>query len=185
MTTYKRIDGDYVITTLNPTNTVDINTAEVTVSGNLIAVGNLQGNIATANFFLGDGQFLTNVVANTGTASKLQNGTSNVDIPTPNGNIVFGVDFQSNVMRISTTTVEINLNSPATNWTSGALVLTGGIGTTGNIYANIITGNTLNSVNISASGNVTGNSIYGNNIYANGASVLTGNSTLDGGSYSG
>jgi hypothetical protein len=185
MTTYKRIDGDYVITTLNPTDTIDVNTSEVTVSGNLIALGNVQSNIAIANFFLGDGQFLTNVVANTGTASKLQNGTSNVDIPTPNGNIVFGVDFQSNVMRVSTTTVEINLSTAATNWTSGALVLTGGIGTTGNIYANIVVANTFNGINLSVSGNITGNNIYGNNIYANGSPVLNGNSVLEGGSYSG
>jgi hypothetical protein len=185
MTTYKRIDGDYVITTLNATDTVDINTAEVTVSGNLIAIGNVQSNIALANFFIGDGQFLTNVVANTGTASKLQNGTSNVDIPVPNGNIIFGVDFQSNVMRISTTTVEINLNTAATNWASGALVLTGGIGTTGNIYANIMVANTYNGTTLSVSGNVTGNNLYGNNIYANGVSVLTSDSTINGGSYAG
>jgi hypothetical protein len=125
MTTYKRIDGDYVITTLNPTDTIDVNTSEVTVSGNLIALGNVQSNIAIANFFLGDGQFLTNVVANTGTAS------------------------------------------------------------TGNIYANIVVANTFNGINLSVSGNITGNNIYGNNIYANGSPVLNGNSVLEGGSYSG
>lgn len=41
MPTYKRIDGDYTISTLNPGDNVIINTHTVEVNGNLDVVGNL------------------------------------------------------------------------------------------------------------------------------------------------
>ena len=41
MSTHKRIDGDYVITTINPPDDVIINTNTVTVNGNLDVAGNL------------------------------------------------------------------------------------------------------------------------------------------------
>lgn len=41
MTTYKRIDGDYVIATINPEDEVFIDTRKVNINGNLDVVGNL------------------------------------------------------------------------------------------------------------------------------------------------
>lgn len=41
MATYKRIDGDYVITSINPQDDVIINTRKMTINGNLDVAGNL------------------------------------------------------------------------------------------------------------------------------------------------
>lgn len=41
MATYKRVDGDYVITTINPEDYMTINTHTVEINGNLDVMGNL------------------------------------------------------------------------------------------------------------------------------------------------
>lgn len=50
MSTYKRIDGDYTISTLNSADNVTINTHTVTINGNLDVAGNLTYiNVAELN----------------------------------------------------------------------------------------------------------------------------------------
>ena len=61
---------------------------------------NVSGNIS-AQYFLGNGAYITGVSASTSTA--LANGTSNVTIPAVNGPIEFAANGVSNVMNVSDT----------------------------------------------------------------------------------
>lgn len=158
MATYKNINGDYVITTLNVDNEITLTSANIRVNGPL----SVNGNVTTTGYLFGDGSFLTNVVSNVGAASKLQNGTSNVDIPVTNGNITFGVGGTGNIITITSTGQRINTGVDSTSTGSGALIITGGAG---------------------VSGNITAGNIYANNIFANSQPVLTAVSVINGGTY--
>ena len=157
MTTYKRISGDYNIQTLNTGDEIILTTSNVQVNGNIAVSSNVTAALVTASFFLGDGQFLSNVTANVGAASILQNGTSNVDIPVSGGNITFGVNSTGNIIVVSTLGANITTGTASTSNVTGALTVTGGVGVAGNIYADAM--------------------------YANNVAVLTANSTIDGGTY--
>ena len=71
--------------------------------GNIITVGQVSasGNI-TGNFYIGNGAFLTGLSA--GTADRIANGATNIEIPVSSGNISMSVGGASN-------TVIINLGS--------------------------------------------------------------------------
>lgn len=152
MATYKSVNGNYVLATVNVTDTITLAAPLVRVVGNLSVTGNV-----SANFYLGDGRFLTNVVANIGSASKIQNGTSNVDIPVTNGNITFGVNLVNNVIVVAQTQTVINQTTAATSNVTGALIVAGGAGVGGDLYAG--------------------------NIYDFNQLVLNVNSVIDGGTY--
>lgn len=47
MSTYKRINGDYTIASVNATDKININTATVVINGNLIVTGNSQSIVTT------------------------------------------------------------------------------------------------------------------------------------------
>jgi hypothetical protein len=157
MADYKRINGDYNIQTLNPSDEIRLTTSNVEINGNLVVSGNISASIVTASFFVGSGQFLTNVVANIGAASILQNGFSNVNIPVPSGNITFGVNFVDNVIVVSTLGANITTGTVSTSNVTGALTVNGGVGVRGNVYADAV--------------------------YSNNAAVLTANSVINGGTY--
>jgi hypothetical protein len=129
MSTYKNVNGDFVLSTLNVDDQIVVTASNVIVNGEVSVNGNI-----TADFYFGDGQFLSNVVANIGAASILQNGTSNVAIPVTNGNIIFGVNGTGNVIVVSSQTTSIAMNTISTNKFNGALVVNGGVGVGGNIY---------------------------------------------------
>ena len=117
------------------------NTSNV-ATANTIVVRDANGNI-TANYFSG---------VFTGT---LSNGTSNVSIPTVNGNVLIGVGGVANVGI----------------FTTGGANITGNANITG--FANVV-GN-LNAGNVVATGNVNaGNSSITGNITAGNVSVNTG-----------
>jgi hypothetical protein len=152
MATYKNVNGDFILSTTNVDDQIIATAANIVLNGNV----GINGNI-TADYYFGDGQFLSNVVANIGAASKLQNGTSNVDIPVPSGNITFGVSGVSNLIVISTQTANIAANTASVNRYTGALVVDGGVGIGGNLY--------------------------GGQLYANNQQVLNVASVIDGGTY--
>jgi len=158
MTTYNRIKGSYIVQTLNGGN-ITLNTSNVLIGGNVSAVGNITGLNVTGGFIFGDGRFLTNVnVANVAvSASTISNGISNVNIPTINGNVTFGVNGSGNVVVISTVGANITTGTSSTSNVTGALKVTGGVGVAGNIYADAM--------------------------FSNNSAVLTANSTIDGGTY--
>jgi hypothetical protein len=145
MATYKRIKGDYTITTLDPGDKIILD-SDVEVTGNIIGnvtAGNITADVVTATFYLGDGQFLSNVTANIGAASILQNGTSNVSIPELNGNILVGVNGLGNTVVFSTTGANITVGTVSTSNITGALIVDGGAGVAGNVYADAIYANNL------------------------------------------
>jgi hypothetical protein len=152
MSTYKNVNGDFIISTINVEDQIIATAANIVLNGNVGINGNL-----TADYYFGDGQFLSNVVANIGAASKLQNGTSNVDIPVPSGNITFGVSGVGNLIVISTQTANIAANTASVNRYTGALVVDGGVGIGGNLY--------------------------GGQLYADNQQVLNVASVIDGGTY--
>lgn len=164
MATNKRINGDYIITSIGGADGVIINTNTLTLNGDQEIFGSLEttGNITSqqyvsAQYFLGDGQFLSNVTSNIGAASILQNGTSNVAIPATNGNVIISVNGTSNIVVVSQTGVAVGTGTASTSNITGALKVTGGLGVAGNVYANAM--------------------------YSNNAAVLTENSVINGGTY--
>ena len=159
MADYKRINGNYTIQTLNTGGQVNLNTSNVSTTGNLSVAGNVIAGIVTAGFFFGDGQFLSNVnVANVAvTATTIANGTSNVSIPIASGNITFGVNSVGNVVVVSSQGVAVTTGTASTSNVTGAVRVTGGVGVTGNVYANAV--------------------------YSNNDAVLTVNSVINGGTY--
>jgi hypothetical protein len=124
------------------------------------------GNLATANYFSGDGGFLTNVAA----SGSLANGTSNVSIPVVDGNVNISVNGNANVAVFSDTdaylTGNLHVGDTAINW---------GTRTTNNI----ITNQTISSVPVSG---ITGIEFLVKGIDATGAkySVATVQAVTDG-----
>jgi hypothetical protein len=145
MATYKRIKGNYTIKTLDPGDKIILD-SDVEVTGNIIGnltVGNLTADVITATYYIGDGQFLSNVTANIGAATILQNGTSNVSIPEVNGNILVGVNGLANIVVFSTTGANITVGTVSTSNITGALIIDGGAGVAGNVYADAMYANNL------------------------------------------
>jgi hypothetical protein len=129
MSTYKNVNGDFILSSQNVSDQIIVTSSNVNVNGTVSVNGNV-----TADYYFGDGQFLSNVVANIGAASKLQNGTSNIDIPVPSGNITFGVDGTGDIIIVSNQTANITMATDSTNKFVGALVVAGGVGVGGNVY---------------------------------------------------
>ena len=208
MATYKRIDGDYHIVSVNASDSIYLDTENAEISGNLIVAGNVVieelnlnnvnatynvtagGNVA-ATYVLGNGRFLTDIVANVGGASLLENGTTIVNIPIANGAVTVSFNALPNLYQFTTTAFSaVAVESPriTTNQiTSGdstqvvvddGLVVGGAVDVSGNITASYFQGNgsqltgidatsisngTSNMKVVSASGNIAGN-IAGNTI---------------------
>jgi hypothetical protein len=148
MADYKRINGDYTIQTLNTGGKINLNTSNVLIAGNLSVSSNVLASIVTASFFVGDGRFLSNVSANIGAASILQNGTSNVNIPVVDGNITFGVDLLGNVVVVSTQGIAVTTGTASTSNVTGAIQVAGGVGVAGNVYADAVFANNLAVLNV-------------------------------------
>ena len=127
MSTFKKVSGSYTLQTLNSgdeilldSSVVTMDAGAVNITGDLTVVGNavLTGNV---------------------NADRIFYGTSNVEIPTLNGNVTVSVGGTSNVAIFNTTGLEV----PA-NISGGNLSLTGAFALGGNISA----GNLITSGNI-------------------------------------
>jgi hypothetical protein len=184
-------------TTVNVLSYADFKTANANVTGTLVAAnisftgnvagnlsvtgtlfaGNIEtpgyvsalGNIQTANFFIGDGAYISNINAANVSATKISNGNSQANIGTPAGNLV----------------ITINGNSTATFYDTG-LDVSGTVSTVGNVYASAV-GTTAD---VSAAGNVyganfettgSGGNITGANVIS--ATTLTATGNVGAGSY--
>lgn len=143
MATYKNVYGNYVISTQSVDQEIVLTSSNVRINGNTIVNGNID-----ATFYFGDGQFLTNVVANIGAASKLQFGTSNIDIPVANGNITMGISGIGDIVVWSTVGQEIAANTASNSQSTGALVVNGGAGFNGNVFAGGIFNNNQAVLNV-------------------------------------
>ena len=205
-------------TTFALTSYADFSANNITTQGNLSVVGNVTGNlnatsyinagnvttpgfvsatgnIQTANFFIGDGAYISNISGANVSATKIANGTSYANIATANGNLDITIDG----------------NSAATFYNAGASVanlsvignVIGNLNATDNITANnvnavntlsaggnIVTTNSVNTANLSLSGNVisalnvttdvTANNLSATSSVVSGGNISTSTGTLNG-----
>jgi hypothetical protein len=160
----------------------NISNLGVNVSGRLNATGNLGvananlGNIATANFFSGDGGLLTNVAA----SGSLANGTSNVTIPVANGNVIVAVNGNTNIAVFTDTGANItgyaNItgNANVANLGTGGLITANGNVSGGNLTT---TGQVVATGNVSGGNITTANTVTANTVSAN-VNVAIGNTNV-------
>jgi hypothetical protein len=167
----------------------------VNVAGTFNSTGNLRaananlGNLATANFFQGDGGLLTNIATSAG--SQITNGSSNV-VVNPSGNVTTSVAGISNVVVITGTGANI---AGTLNVTGNANV--GNIGAINGVFTNVSgNGSSLSSItganvtgavtfastaNSVAGANVTGqvgNALVSSTVYTNAQPNITSVGTL-------
>ena len=157
----------------NITATANITGGNITTAGLMSATGNIT---ATGNVIAGN-VTTTGVVIATGniTGGNLlgvhANGTSNVNIPTLNGNVNTSVGGNANILIVTGTGANVTgtLNSTG-NANVGNLGTAGLITATGNITAtaNVIAGNVTTTGVVIATGNITGGNLLG--AHANGNS---------------
>ncbi len=177
----------------NSTNTLSVTNFTSSGNINLSSASNVTlGNVSNLHIAGGsNGYYLkTNGSGNLSwgevSDNKIENGTSNIDIATANGNITMSVNGSANVVTISNTSVNVAGNLTATNLIYGS-------GSGGNITnANVISANTLAGTlstaaqpnitsvgtltSLTITGNVTaGNASLGNLVTAN---YFTGNGSL-------
>jgi hypothetical protein len=119
-------------------NTATANTASTVV------VRDTNGNVS-ANFFIGDGSQLTGI----GDAASIANGTSNVRIPSVNGNVNISSAGNANIVVVTGTGVNV---AGTLNATGNANV--GNIGATNGVFTNV-SGNGASLSSITGA-NVTG-----------------------------
>ena len=164
-----------------------------TVTGNVDA-GNVNATTAiVAAYFSGDGANLTNLPA--GSATKITDGTSNVDIPTTDGNVTVGVGGTADVLIVTTTGANVAGTLNATGIITGigsGLSAIAGANVTGEV-TNAATANAVALANVSGAGNiasinidgVASNILYGNGVFApagagsNSAAIANGTSNIN------
>jgi hypothetical protein len=150
-----------VISTGTIQSLADVTAVTVTASGNLSANNAVITNNISAGLFTGNGAGLTGVIAtgNVGAATQLTNGTTTMNIPVANGNMIGNVGGVLNIFTLSTGGLSIaGITSASGNVTGGNIGTAGSISSTGNITG----GNVLTGGLVSAAGNITGAYILGN-----------------------
>ena len=171
------IDAGGNIAATNYTGTLVSVVGNITGANIFASIVSASGNI-TGNYFQGNGACLTGVITS---VTKIINGTSNVNIPSTDGNIIVSVANNYNIVTFTTTGIVANgIISVTGNVTAGNLSTVGLISLTGNIYAgnvinagsssitgNVTVGNILTGGLISAAGNITSGNITSGNITAN------------------
>ncbi len=142
----------------------------VTVTGNVDA-GNVNGTAGVFTYVSGDGANLTNVPA--GAATSITDGTSNVDIPTTDGNVTVGVGGTADVLIVTSTGVNVTGTLNATG------IITGDAGGISNVvYANVTGTPTLGNIStINIDGNVS-NVLRGDGTFAADADTAYGDSNV-------
>ena len=168
MTTYKRVDGDYVITTINSGDTVTLATTEANFTGNI--------NVTGSGVINGDLTVVGNLNASGNIAGdKITNGSTSIEIPSPGGNANISVGGVGNVAVFTTDGANITANITATGnvtggnlKTSNAVVagsgsITGNL-TAGNLSATLIAGtlSTAAQPNITSVGTLSSLTVSGN-----------------------
>ena len=117
----------------------------LSVTGNLTSGNANLGNLAIANYFSGDGGLLSNLSTGTG----ISNGTSNINIPLANGNIVASVNGNANIFVITDTGANVNGTFRSTgNANVGNLSTTGLSTTNANVTSTLIVGSQANIANL-------------------------------------
>jgi hypothetical protein len=140
------------------------------VTGNITSGNANLGNLASANFFQGDGYLLTNVSAAPG--NSIINGSSNVRIISPNGDVFISVAGTSNVVQVTQTGANV------TGYLTTSSNLTAANANLGNAAsANFFIGSGNNLSNIQGA-NVTGAVATANVVVDNAQPNITSVGTL-------
>lgn len=113
LTVRANITGGNIITSGTVNATENISTLSA-----VSALGNVTGN-----YFVGNGSQLTGIVASGG--SSINNGTSNVKVPSANSNVTVSVNSTANVAVFSPTQLSVAGNVVATNFVGSGQALTG------------------------------------------------------------
>jgi hypothetical protein len=125
------------LTTAAQPNVTSVGTlTSLDVSGNVSAGNANLGNNVSANFFTGNGVYLTGI-----TTSGVSNGNSNVNIPAANGNVNISVAGNANVLVVTGTGANV----------TGTANVTGNIAGGGNLN---IAGNAVFGGNLTVDGNL-------------------------------
>jgi hypothetical protein len=135
-------NGTAPLTVLSTTKVANLNAdfldnynSAVTATPDTVAVRDANGNIS-ANYFVGNGSLLTGI--NT-SVSNIINGTSNINIASPNGSIVASVNGVNNVLIIASSSVIVSGTLNATAFVGDGSGLTNL--TVGNISGTIANAN--------------------------------------------
>ena len=153
------ISGANILTNGVVSASGNVRGGNINTAGQVTATGNVTGgNIFTAGvvsavgtitggFFSGNGAGLTGVIAtgNVGAASQLANGTSVLNIPVVNGNIVGNISGTANVLILSNTNLQLSIDVSAAGNITGGNLLTSGNVIPGNVQTtgNIVVGNSI------------------------------------------
>ena len=160
------VDSTTSFTFANASVTSNTTSNNLSVTANILSGNANLGNLASANFFSGNGSLLTGI----GGAGYVANGTSNLSIPTVNGNITLSVGGTSNVLVVSNVSANVTGNANI----SGFANVTGNL-TAGNVSATNLTGVllTASQPQLTSVGTLSGLTVSGN-------TVITGNLTVTG-----
>jgi len=146
------------VTTASQPNITSVGTlSSLTVSGNLSSGNANLGNLATANFFQGDGSLLTNI--SVGAGSYIENGNSEVRVDA-NNSVRITVAGIANVLVVSNNGANLSGNFNA-----------------GNVSATTLSGNLISPVQtaITTLGTLTGLTVNGvSNLGPNSNVIITG-----------
>lgn len=165
-------NGNITMSAVGNANIVVVTGTGVNVAGTLdTGSGNINttGNVSGA-YFIGNGSLLTGIVASGG--SSIDNGTSNVSIPTANGNINMSASGNANIVVVTGTGV--NLTGDMT--ISNALTVTGNAAAS-NVLIGAGTGGAITGANSISANYFVGNGYYLNTVSA--VSVANGNSNVN------
>jgi len=163
-------NGNVNISAVGNANILVITGTGANISGTANITGNISagnanlGNNASANFFTGNGIYLTGI-----TTAGLANGNSNVNIPSANGNVNISAVGNANILVITGTGANISGTANITGNLSAGNI-SAGSGSGGNITgANLVSANfftgtlTTNAQpNITSVGSLTSLSVTGN-----------------------
>lgn len=142
MATFKRVNGDYTVKTLNQSDVITLDTAAAVITGDLTVQGNatLAGNINADRIFYGN---------------------TAVEIPVPGGNVAVSVAGTANVAVFSSTELSVAGNITGNYFTGNGSLLTGIVATSLGVLpslsvtGNIDTGNLRTAGEVSVAGTVT------------------------------
>jgi hypothetical protein len=145
------VTGNITASGITSTGNVNANyfiTGNTTINNGVSTVG----NVTTANYFVGDGRYITGL-ANNSTIISINSNIANTNSNVANTN--------SNVSNLVTSLA--NTNSNVANIASNVTILQGLVYSNANVaaYLPIYTGN-ISANNISTTGNITANYYYGN-----------------------
>ena len=155
--------------------------SSLAVTGNITSGNANLGNNVSANFFTGNGVYLTGI-----TTAGLSNGNSNVNIPSSNGNVNISAVGNANILVVTGTGANVNGTLNVTGNTTVANLSTSGSG--GNISnVNVISANTFiasgnitaTNINTTGSGGNIGNAnVISANTFTASGNITAGNANL-------